>query len=96
VWQTKKLSALMGIEMVHCRPAVCFYCYLLQEAKTLLAILYQHFTFEYAGSQPEEQGYKVTSYPMYRVPVKIHLRHKNDNSKKANTAMPNGSAAATA
>ncbi|GFH26265.1 uncharacterized protein HaLaN_24387, partial [Haematococcus lacustris] len=45
------------------------------ESKALLAMLYQRFTFEYAGEcGPEEQAYQITSFPRFRVPVRVRRR----------------------
>ncbi|GAX76406.1 hypothetical protein CEUSTIGMA_g3851.t1 [Chlamydomonas eustigma] len=33
------------------------------EARTLLAMLYSKFSFQYAGSEPERQVHNVTSHP---------------------------------
>ncbi|KAL6762192.1 cytochrome P450 [Haematococcus lacustris] len=45
------------------------------ESKALLAMLYQRFTFEYAGEYgPEEQAYQITSFPRFRVPVRVRRR----------------------
>ncbi len=46
----------------------------MMESKALLALLYQRYTFKYAGDAPEEQAQHMTSYPKYHVPVTVHRR----------------------
>jgi len=52
-----------------------FFC-IFQEVKALLAMLYTHFTFKYACGSPEEQAYRITSFPKNKVPVTVHSRKK--------------------
>lgn len=44
------------------------------EAKSVLAMLYQKFTFRYAGEEPEEIVYKFTTHPKFGVPVTVFRR----------------------
>jgi cytochrome P450 len=44
------------------------------EAKTLLAMLYAKFSFQYAGSEPERQTFQLTSHPLYGAPMRVIKR----------------------
>lgn len=48
---------------------------ILQEAKTLLAMLYFRFTFKHVGLE-EYQAYRITSTPAHGVRVMVHTRNK--------------------
>lgn len=46
----------------------------LLEAKTIMAMIYRHFEFEYAGEKPEEVLMSVTAHPKYGVPLRVRRR----------------------
>lgn len=46
----------------------------LLEAKTILAMLYSSFEFEYAGSGPESVMMSITAHPKYGVPVRVRRK----------------------
>ncbi|GAX76417.1 hypothetical protein CEUSTIGMA_g3862.t1 [Chlamydomonas eustigma] len=44
------------------------------EAKTLLAMMYSKFSFQYAGSVPERQTFQITSHPLNGAPMRVIKR----------------------
>lgn len=54
----------------------------LLEAKTIMAMIYRQFEFEFAGEKPEEVLMSVTAHPKYGVPLRVRRRRTSQQEQQ--------------